>query len=66
MEGSPWTVGRHVVLMKKYDVEVQPQMVVFDRFAIWARILALPNRLMNAQRWAGDCQTHWLGEESGV
>jgi hypothetical protein len=50
MEGSPWTVGRHVVLMKKYDVEVQPQMVVFDRFAIWARILALPNRLMNAQR----------------
>ncbi|KAM0841240.1 hypothetical protein ACQ4PT_059096 [Festuca glaucescens] len=48
MEGSPWTVGRHAVLMKKYDTEVQPQMVVFDRFAIWARILALPNRLMNS------------------
>jgi hypothetical protein len=36
MEGSPWTVGRHVVLMKKYDTEVQSQMVFFDRFAIWA------------------------------
>ncbi|KAM0844124.1 hypothetical protein ACQ4PT_057265 [Festuca glaucescens] len=49
MEGSPWTVGRNAVLMKKYDVDVQPQMVVFDCFAIWARILALPNRLMNSQ-----------------
>jgi hypothetical protein len=36
--------------MKKYDVDVQPQDVVFDRLAIWARILALPNRLMNSQR----------------
>ncbi|KAM0845547.1 hypothetical protein ACQ4PT_056296 [Festuca glaucescens] len=50
MEGSPWTVGRHAVLMKKYDVEVQPHMVVFDRLAIWARILALPNRLMYSTR----------------
>jgi hypothetical protein len=50
MEGLPWTVGTQAVLMKKYDVEVQPRMVVFDRFAIWARILALPNRLMNSQR----------------
>ncbi|KAM0884665.1 hypothetical protein ACQ4PT_030837 [Festuca glaucescens] len=49
MEASPWTVGRHAVLMKKYDTEVQPQLVVFDRFAIWARILALPNRLMNSK-----------------
>ncbi|KAE8806516.1 hypothetical protein D1007_17329 [Hordeum vulgare] len=50
MEGSPWAVGRHAVLMKKYETDVQPQMVVFDRLAIWARILALSNRLMNSQR----------------
>ncbi|KAK1644717.1 hypothetical protein QYE76_062522 [Lolium multiflorum] len=50
MEGSPWVVGKHAVLMQKYDVEVQPQDVVFDRMAIWARILALPNRLMNLER----------------
>jgi hypothetical protein len=45
MEGSPWMVGKHAVLMKKYDAEVQPQDV-----AIWARILSLPNRLMNSTR----------------
>ncbi|KAM0872962.1 hypothetical protein ACQ4PT_038411 [Festuca glaucescens] len=50
MEGSPWVVGKHAVLMQKYDVEVQPQDVVFDSMAIWARILALPNRLMNLER----------------
>ncbi|KAM0899778.1 hypothetical protein ACQ4PT_021067 [Festuca glaucescens] len=52
IEGSPWKVGKHAVLMKKYDTEVRPQQVVFDRMAIWARILSLPNRLMNAQRGA--------------
>jgi hypothetical protein len=31
--------------MKKYDVKVQPQHVVFDLLTIWARILSLPNRL---------------------
>jgi hypothetical protein len=36
--------------MKKYDAEVQPQDMVFDRMAIWARILSLPNRLMNSTR----------------
>ncbi|CAM0945808.1 unnamed protein product [Alopecurus aequalis] len=50
LEGSPWTVGRHAVLMKKYDADVQPQQVDFDRMTIWARILALPNRLMNSER----------------
>jgi hypothetical protein len=50
MEGSPWMVGKHAVLMKKYDAEVLPQQVVFDRLAIWARILALPSRMMNAER----------------
>jgi hypothetical protein len=50
MEGSPWVVGRHAVLLKKYDAEVQPQQVVFDRLAVWARILSLPNRLMNVER----------------
>jgi hypothetical protein len=49
LEGSPWKVGKHVILMKKYDVDVLSQHVVFDRMAIWARILALPSRLMNLE-----------------
>jgi hypothetical protein len=50
MDGSPWVVGRHAVLMKNFDLDVHPQKVIFDRLAIWARILALPNRLMNSDR----------------
>jgi hypothetical protein len=34
MEGSPWKVGTHAVLMKKYDADVPPSQVVFDRMAI--------------------------------
>ncbi|KAM0829706.1 hypothetical protein ACQ4PT_066710 [Festuca glaucescens] len=50
MEGSPWMVGKHAVLMKKYDDEVPPTEVKFESLAIWARILALPSRLMRSER----------------
>jgi hypothetical protein len=50
MEGSPWKVGKHVVLLKKVDADVSPVDAVFDRLAIWARILKLPTRLMRADR----------------
>jgi hypothetical protein len=50
MEGSPWKVGKHVVLLKKVDADVSPLDVVFDRLAIWARIPKLPTRLMRAAR----------------
>jgi hypothetical protein len=50
MDGSPWRVGKHAVLLKKYDADIEPQRVVFDRLAIWARIIALPPRLMRVER----------------
>ncbi|XBH55877.1 hypothetical protein VPH35_077860 [Triticum aestivum] len=46
LDGSPWMVGRHVVLYKDFNADVQPLQVVFDRLSIWARIMALPPRLM--------------------
>ncbi|KAM0853285.1 hypothetical protein ACQ4PT_051187 [Festuca glaucescens] len=49
-EGSLWMVGKHAVLMKVYDADVLPQHVIFDRLAIWARVLALPSRMMNVDR----------------
>ncbi|KAK1650715.1 hypothetical protein QYE76_068520 [Lolium multiflorum] len=50
MEGSPWKVGKHAVLLKKFDSDVSPLDEVFDRLAIWARIPKLPTRLMRAAR----------------
>jgi hypothetical protein len=50
MDGSPWRVGKHAVLLKKYDAEIEPHRVMFDRLAIWPRIIALPPRLMRVER----------------
>lgn len=49
LEGSPWMVGRHAVLFKDFDAEIQPTQIVFDRLTIWARIMALPPRLMKSK-----------------
>lgn len=49
IEGSPWMVGKHAVLLKVFDLNIQPLHVKFDRLAIWARIMNLPPRLMKAK-----------------
>jgi hypothetical protein len=50
MDGSPWRVGKHAVLLKIFDTNVSPVDVVFDRLALWARIPKLPTRLMRSDR----------------
>ncbi|KAE8818088.1 hypothetical protein D1007_04192 [Hordeum vulgare] len=50
MEGSPWRVGKHVVLLKYFDADISPVDVVFDWLANWACITKLPTRLMRASR----------------
>lgn len=47
---EPWVVGKHAVLLKKYNSDFKPLQVRFDRMAIWARIIDLPYRLMNERR----------------
>ncbi|KAM0838474.1 hypothetical protein ACQ4PT_060950 [Festuca glaucescens] len=46
-KGGPWWMGRHGVLLKNFDVRIQPEDVVFDELPIWARILNLGFELMN-------------------
>nr|XP_020182134.1 uncharacterized protein LOC109767821 [Aegilops tauschii subsp. strangulata] len=49
IEGSPWMVGKHAVLLKVFYLNTQPLHVKFDRLAIWARIMNLPPRLRRAK-----------------
>ncbi|KAM0866088.1 hypothetical protein ACQ4PT_042851 [Festuca glaucescens] len=49
-KGGPWWMGRHGVLLKNFDVRIQPEDVVFDELPIWARILNLGFELMNDVR----------------
>lgn len=50
LDREPWMVGKHAVLLKKYDANFKPLQVRFDRLAIWARINDFPYRLMNSRR----------------
>lgn len=50
LDGSPWYVGKKAVLVQKFDPNLRPSEVVFDRMTIWIRICDLPFGLMN-NRW---------------
>jgi hypothetical protein len=49
-KGGPWHLGRHAILLKDYDVKLQPEEVVFNEIPVWARILNLGYELMNVER----------------
>jgi hypothetical protein len=40
--GSPWMVGRHVLMLQPYDGNLKPSVIRFNRMEIWIRILNLP------------------------
>jgi hypothetical protein len=50
MAGSPWMVGRHVVILQPYDERLSASHIVYDRMEIWVRLLNLPLGWMNQQR----------------
>jgi hypothetical protein len=50
MDGSPWTVGTHAVLINDFDPGLQPSEVRFEKLSLWIRILNLPFGLMNDHR----------------
>lgn len=50
LDGSPWNVRNKVVLIQKFDPNLRPTDVKFDRMAVWIRIYNLPFGLMN-KKW---------------
>ncbi|KAK1644641.1 hypothetical protein QYE76_062446 [Lolium multiflorum] len=48
--GAPWSVSNHCVILNVFDPRVNPADVLFDKLAVWARVLHLPFSLMNDQR----------------
>jgi hypothetical protein len=52
MAGTPWTVGKHVVILNDFDARQKPSDVFFfDKLTIWAQIKNLRFELMN-KHWA--------------
>ena len=44
-EGGPWTVGKHAVVLVKFDFRSNPDDWKFDQMQIWARVTKLPYNL---------------------
>lgn len=50
LNGSPWRVGRHALLLQPYAERLKASEIKFDRMEIWIRILNLPLGWMNRHR----------------
>jgi hypothetical protein len=50
LEGSPWMVRKHAVVLQPYDKKLRPSEISFDKMEMWVRILNLPLGWMNAHR----------------
>jgi hypothetical protein len=50
VDGPPWVIGRHAVLLKDFDIDQKPSEMCFNSLKVWARILNLPFSFMH-KRW---------------
>jgi hypothetical protein len=65
LEGTPWMVGRHAVILQPYDERRSTLEIVFDCMAIWVRLLNLPLGWMNQQRGGPSHEPYWECPENG-
>jgi hypothetical protein len=50
VDGPPWVVGKHTVLLQEFNIDLQPRDMVFNGLKIWAPIINLPFGYMH-KRW---------------
>jgi hypothetical protein len=42
LDGPPWVVGKHAVLLQGFNAGLKPQNMVFNKLNLWVRIINLP------------------------
>jgi hypothetical protein len=63
VDGPPWVVGRHAVLLQDFNIDQRPQDMIFNRLKVWARIINLPFGYMN-KKWGSAIAGHLCAEGS--
>jgi hypothetical protein len=38
MDGPPWVVGKHAVLLQAFNIDISPRDMVFNKLKVWVRI----------------------------
>jgi hypothetical protein len=64
MDGPPWVVGKHAVLLRDFNIDMRPQDMIINRLKLWARIINLPFGYMH-KRW-GTMIAGSLGVEDSI
>jgi hypothetical protein len=50
LQGSPWLVGKHVLILRESNDRLVPSQIVFDKIDLWVRVLNLSLGWMNPSR----------------
>jgi hypothetical protein len=50
VDGPPWVVGKHAVLLKDFNIDLKPKDMVFNGLKVFVRIINLPFGYMH-KRW---------------
>ena len=45
-EGGPWMVGKHCVVLERFNIRSRPSELKFDEIKIWERVINLPFNLL--------------------
>jgi hypothetical protein len=64
LDGPPWVVGTHAVLLQDFNVDLKPSDLVFNKLKVWVRIMNLPFGYM--QRQSGSVIASSIGVEGSV
>jgi hypothetical protein len=64
VDGPPWVVGKHAVLLRDFDIDQRPSDMTFNGLKIWARIINLPFGYMH-KKW-GEVIAGSLGIEGST
>ncbi|KAM0897654.1 hypothetical protein ACQ4PT_022424 [Festuca glaucescens] len=64
LDGPPWVVGKHAVLLQGFNIDLRPRDMIFYKLKVWVTILNLPFGYM--QKWSGTAIASSIGVDGSI